>query len=60
MLVPLSPTSAESESHLISIMMGLLQKAGHVSLDDVGIVRCIEKLLIACASMSYDSCYDAL
>jgi hypothetical protein len=26
----------------------------------VGIVRCIEKLLIACASMSYDLCYDAV
>jgi hypothetical protein len=26
----------------------------------VGIVRCIEKLLIACSSMSYDSYYDAL
>jgi hypothetical protein len=25
----------------------------------VGIVRCIEKLLIACASMSLDSCYSA-
>jgi hypothetical protein len=24
----------------------------------VGIVRCIEKLLIACASMSLDSCYS--
>jgi hypothetical protein len=25
----------------------------------VGIVRCIEKLLIACASMNLDSCYSA-
>jgi hypothetical protein len=26
---------------------------------NVGIVRCIEKLLIACASMNLDSCYSA-
>jgi hypothetical protein len=31
-----------------------------VAITVVGIVRCIEKLLIACASMSYDLCYDAV
>jgi hypothetical protein len=31
-----------------------------MQMDGVGIVRCIEKLLIVCASMSYNSCYDAL
>jgi hypothetical protein len=29
------------------------------SSSSVGIVGCIEKLLIACASMSLDSCYSA-
>jgi hypothetical protein len=40
--------------------IGIASKCTMFNRVDVGIVRCIEKLLIACASMSYDSCYDAL
>jgi hypothetical protein len=34
-------------------------KPSRLSMVVVGVVRCIERLLIACASMSLDSCYSA-